>query len=37
VHINAFNFPIWGMLEKLAPTLIAAFPPSSSPRARPPI
>ena len=20
VHINAFNFPVWGMLEKLAPT-----------------
>ncbi|MFP1451989.1 hypothetical protein ACLB1N_07935 [Escherichia coli] len=20
VHINAFNFPCWGMLEKLAPT-----------------
>ena len=19
VHINAFNFPVWGMLEKLAP------------------
>ena len=22
VHINAFNFPVWGMLEKLAPTLL---------------
>ena len=22
VHINAFNFPCWGMLEKLAPTLL---------------
>jgi oxepin-CoA hydrolase/3-oxo-5,6-dehydrosuberyl-CoA semialdehyde dehydrogenase len=21
VHINAFNFPVWGMLEKLAPAL----------------
>ena len=21
VHINAFNFPVWGMLEKLAPTI----------------
>src|SRR5690606_26516864 len=21
VHINAFNFPVWGMLEKLSPTL----------------
>lgn len=26
VHINAFNFPIWGMLEKLGPTLIAGVP-----------
>lgn len=26
VHINAFNFPIWGMLEKLGPTLIAGIP-----------
>ncbi len=26
VHINAFNFPIWGMLEKLAPTIIAGMP-----------
>src|SRR5678815_3017384 len=25
-HINAFNFPIWGMLEKLAPTLLAGMP-----------
>jgi len=23
IHINAFNFPVWGMLEKLAPTFIA--------------
>ena len=23
VHINAFNFPCWGTLEKLAPTLLA--------------
>lgn len=23
VHINAFNFPCWGMLEKLAPALLA--------------
>ncbi|MDP9086297.1 MAG: aldehyde dehydrogenase family protein, partial [Pseudomonadota bacterium] len=23
VHINAYNFPVWGMLEKLAPTLLA--------------
>jgi len=26
VHINAFNFPIWGMLEKLAPTILAGVP-----------
>ncbi|MEO9517391.1 MAG: phenylacetic acid degradation bifunctional protein PaaZ [Paracoccaceae bacterium] len=26
VHINAFNFPVWGMLEKLAPTLLAGVP-----------
>ena len=26
VHINAFNFPCWGMLEKLAPSIIAGVP-----------
>ncbi len=26
IHINAFNFPIWGMLEKLAPTIIGGMP-----------
>ena len=26
VHINAYNFPIWGMLEKIAPTLLAGVP-----------
>ena len=26
VQINAFNFPVWGMLEKLAPALIAGMP-----------
>ncbi|MDH3285606.1 MAG: aldehyde dehydrogenase family protein, partial [Acidobacteriota bacterium] len=26
LHINAFNFPCWGMLEKVAPTLIAGVP-----------
>lgn len=26
VHINAFNFPVWGMLEKLAPTIISGMP-----------
>ncbi|MGB0846954.1 MAG: phenylacetic acid degradation bifunctional protein PaaZ [Thiolinea sp.] len=26
VQINAFNFPCWGMLEKLAPTFLAGVP-----------
>lgn len=26
VHINAYNFPCWGMLEKIAPSLIAGVP-----------
>lgn len=26
VHINAFNFPCWGMLEKIAPTLLGGMP-----------
>jgi oxepin-CoA hydrolase/3-oxo-5,6-dehydrosuberyl-CoA semialdehyde dehydrogenase len=26
VHINAFNFPVWGMLEKLAPALLGGVP-----------
>jgi len=26
VHINAFNFPIWGMLEKFAPSFLAGMP-----------
>jgi oxepin-CoA hydrolase / 3-oxo-5,6-dehydrosuberyl-CoA semialdehyde dehydrogenase len=26
VHINAFNFPVWGMLEKITPSLIAGVP-----------
>jgi oxepin-CoA hydrolase / 3-oxo-5,6-dehydrosuberyl-CoA semialdehyde dehydrogenase len=26
VHINAFNFPVWGMMEKLAPTFLAGMP-----------
>ncbi len=25
VHINAFNFPCWGMLEKLAPTFLGGM------------
>ncbi|MGP9804971.1 phenylacetic acid degradation bifunctional protein PaaZ [Paracoccus sp. NSM] len=26
VHINAYNFPVWGMLEKVAPALLAGMP-----------
>ncbi|AUW58770.1 phenylacetic acid degradation bifunctional protein PaaZ [Sphingobium sp. SCG-1] len=26
IHINAFNFPVWGMLEKLGPTLLGGVP-----------
>ncbi len=26
VHINAFNFPVWGMLEKIAVNLLAGIP-----------
>ena len=26
VHINAFNFPVWGMLEKIAVNLMAGVP-----------
>jgi oxepin-CoA hydrolase/3-oxo-5,6-dehydrosuberyl-CoA semialdehyde dehydrogenase len=26
IHINAFNFPVWGMLEKLSVSLIAGVP-----------
>lgn len=26
VHINAYNFPVWGMLEKLGPCLLAGVP-----------
>jgi oxepin-CoA hydrolase/3-oxo-5,6-dehydrosuberyl-CoA semialdehyde dehydrogenase len=26
VFINAFNFPVWGMMEKLAPALLAGMP-----------
>jgi len=25
-HVNAFNFPVWGMLEKIAPALLAGVP-----------
>jgi oxepin-CoA hydrolase/3-oxo-5,6-dehydrosuberyl-CoA semialdehyde dehydrogenase len=26
IHINAFNFPCWGMLEKMAPAILAGVP-----------
>ena len=26
IHINAYNFPCWGMLEKLAPSFLAGVP-----------
>jgi oxepin-CoA hydrolase/3-oxo-5,6-dehydrosuberyl-CoA semialdehyde dehydrogenase len=26
VQVNAFNFPVWGMLEKLAPAFVAGLP-----------
>ncbi len=31
VHINAFNFPCWGMLEKLAPAILAGVPVITKP------
>ncbi len=31
VHINAFNFPCWGLLEKLAPALLAGVPVVTKP------
>lgn len=31
VHINAFNFPCWGLLEKLAPALLAGVPVITKP------
>ena len=31
MHINAFNFPCWGLLEKLAPALLAGVPVVSKP------
>ena len=31
VHINAFNFPCWGMLEKLAPAFLAGVPVITKP------
>ncbi|MGL4960224.1 MAG: phenylacetic acid degradation bifunctional protein PaaZ [Inquilinus sp.] len=31
VHINAFNFPCWGLLEKLAPAILAGMPVITKP------
>ena len=31
VHINAFNFPVWGMLEKLSTSLLAGVPSITKP------
>ncbi len=31
VHINAFNFPCWGLLEKLAPAFLAGVPVIAKP------
>ncbi|WP_458756971.1 phenylacetic acid degradation bifunctional protein PaaZ [Afipia sp. TerB] len=31
VHINAFNFPCWGLLEKMAPALLAGVPVVTKP------
>jgi oxepin-CoA hydrolase/3-oxo-5,6-dehydrosuberyl-CoA semialdehyde dehydrogenase len=31
VHINAFNFPVWGMLEKLSTSLLAGVPTITKP------
>lgn len=31
VQINAYNFPSWGMLEKLAPSLLAGMPAIAKP------
>ena len=31
VHINAYNFPVWGMLEKIGPALLAGMPVIAKP------
>lgn len=31
VHINAFNFPVWGLLEKLGPAILAGVPVIAKP------
>jgi oxepin-CoA hydrolase / 3-oxo-5,6-dehydrosuberyl-CoA semialdehyde dehydrogenase len=33
VHINAFNFPVWGLLEKFAPSFLAGMPCIAKPAA----
>ena len=33
VHINAFNFPVWGMLEKLSSSILAGVPTIVKPSA----
>ncbi len=33
VHINAYNFPVWGMLEKLATSILAGVPAIVKPAA----
>ena len=33
IHINAFNFPVWGMLEKIAVNLLAGMPAIVKPAA----
>jgi oxepin-CoA hydrolase/3-oxo-5,6-dehydrosuberyl-CoA semialdehyde dehydrogenase len=34
LQVNAYNFPVWGMLEKLAPAFLAGCRASSSPPRR---
>ena len=34
VQVNAFNFPVWGMLEKLAPAFLAGLPSIVKPAAQ---
>jgi len=31
VHVNAYNFPVWGLLEKFAPAFVAGMPVISKP------
>jgi len=31
LHVNAYNFPCWGMLEKLAPSILAGVPVITKP------